>query len=248
MDDALNFGVPSIPPLPEALAESVWRAPPGLAKRERTRVQLVQAAIRVFTARGFAAATMQELAAVAGMTTGTVYNHFKTKDEVARAVALLLADTLCRRIDDSQQGIAEGAQRMAIGNQRYIWLAEQSPQWALMTLDVAAAAPELLLEIRHYVIADLRMGVKQKAFRIPSEAAAMDMINGTVAQAMRSVALGLAPPNHGRAVATCVLRGLGMEAASAKEVAHRPLPPFPPLVEAAAGRTKASAKARAKRA
>ncbi|MGK6308200.1 TetR/AcrR family transcriptional regulator [Variovorax sp. DT-64] len=202
----------------------------------------MQAAIRVFTARGFAAATMQELAAVAGVTTGTVYNHFKTKDEVAGAVALLLADTLCRRIDDSQQGITEGAQRMAIGNQRYIWLAEQSPQWALMTLDVAAAAPELLLEIRHYVLADLRLGVKQKAFRIPNEAAAMDMINGTIAQAMRSVALGLAPPNHGRAVATCVLRGLGMDAAAAKEVAHRPLPPFPPLAEAPVARKKVQAR------
>jgi hypothetical protein len=46
---------------------------------------------------------------------------------------------------------------------------------------------------------------------------------------MRSVALGLAPPNHGREVATCVLRGLGMEFAAAKEVANRPLPPFPPM-------------------
>ncbi|CAN7686165.1 TetR/AcrR family transcriptional regulator [Variovorax sp. LjRoot290] len=236
MNDVLNLGDPSIPLLPEALAESVWRPQLGLAKRERTRVQLVQAAIRVFTARGFAGATMQELAAVAGMTTGTVYNHFKTKEEVASAVALLLADTLCRRIADSQQGIAEGAQRMAIGNQRYIWLAEQSPQWALMMLDVAAAAPELLLEIRDYVLADLRLGVKQKAFRIPNEAAAMDLINGTVAQAMRSVALGLAPPNHGREVATCVLRGLGMEHAAAKEVAHRPLPPFPLMGEAPVAR------------
>ena len=244
----MNFGSPSIPLLPDALAESVWQPRPGLLKRERTRLQLVQAAIRVFTARGMAAATMQELAAAAGMTTGTVYNHFKTKEEVARAVAMLLADTLCRRIGDSQQGIAEGAQRMAIGNQRYIWLAEQSPAWTLMMMDVAATAPELLLEIRHYVLADLRLGVKQKAFRIPSEAAAMDLINGTISQAMRSVALGMAPRHHGREVATCVLRGLGMDAAAAKEVAHRPLPPFPPMAASApAARAKAkppAAKAR----
>ncbi|WP_179106927.1 TetR/AcrR family transcriptional regulator [Variovorax sp. KK3] len=215
--------------MPDALAESVWRPRPGLLKRERTRLQLVQAAIRVFAARGIAGATMQELAAAAGMTTGTVYNHFKTKEEVARAVALLLADTLCRRIGDSQQGIDEGAQRMAIGNQRYIWLAEQSPAWTLMMLDVAIAAPELLLEIGQYTLADLRLGVKQKAFRIPGEAAALDLINGTISQAMRSVALGLVPRHHGRDVATCVLRGLGMDAAAAKEVAHRPLPPFPPF-------------------
>jgi len=106
---------------------------------------------------------------------------------------------------------AEGAQRMATGNQRYIWLAEQSPQWALMTLGVAAAAPELLPEIRDYVLADLLLEVKQKAFRITSEAAAMDLINGTIAQAMRSVGLAGATEPW-REVVTCVLRGLGMEA------------------------------------
>ena len=218
-----------MPALPSALAEGVFAPGAGLLKRERTRVQLVQAAIQVFSGRGFAGATIQEIAAIAGMTTGTVYNHFKTKDEVAGAVATFLAQTLCRRISDSQQLVTDGAQRMAIGNQRYVWLAQQSPQWALMLLDVAAAAPELLAAIRDYTLADLRLGVKQKSFRVPSEAAAMDLINGTVAQAMRSVALGLAPAQHGRDVATCVLRGLGMAPADAAEVARRPLPPFPPL-------------------
>lgn len=232
MDDVVNFVSGSISPLPEALAESVWRPRPGLLKRERTRVLLVQAAIRVFGARGYVDATIQEIASVAGVTTGTVYNHFKTKEDVARGVAMLLAETLCRRITDSQQAVAEGAQRMAIGIQRYIWLAERSPQWALMLMEVSAAAPELLLEIRRYVLADLRLGVKQKAFRVPSETAAMDMINGSVQQAMRTVALGAAPARHGREVATCLLRGLGMEWAVAKKVAFRALPPFPPMDEA----------------
>jgi AcrR family transcriptional regulator len=202
-------------------------------KRERTRVQLVQAAVRVFSARGYAEATMQEIASVAAMTPATIYNHFRTKEEVAGAVALLLADTLCRRISASQQGVPEGAQRMAIGVRRYIWLAGESPQWALMMLEVAAAAPELLLEIRGYALADLRLGVQQKAFRIPGEPAAMDMINGTVTQAMRSVALGAAPPRHDRAVAACVLRGLGMAWDEARRVAQRPLPPFPPVAPVA---------------
>ena len=229
MNDGVIFDAGSISLLPGVLAESVWAPQPGLLKRERTRLQLVQAAIRVFSARGYADATMQEIATAASMTTGTVYNHFKTKEEVASAVALLLAHTLCRRITDSQQGVAEGAQRMAIGIRRYIWLAEQSPEWARMMLDVSAAAPEMLLELRDYVLADLRLGMKQKAFRVPSEMAAMDLINGTVQQAMRTVALGGAPGSHGREVASGVLRGLGMEWAEAKRTAQRALPPFPPM-------------------
>lgn len=227
MNAISNIARPSIPHLPAPLADALTLVAAGLPKRERTRAQLLLAAIQVFAARGVAAATMQEIAAVAGMTTGTVYNHFSTREEVVQQVGLWLAHALCQRITDSQQDIPEGAERMAIGNRRYLWLAEQSPAWALLLLDVAAAAPEQLLQkVQAYALADLRLGVKQGDFHIVSEAAAMDLINGTVTQAMRSIALGLAPPNHATAIATTVLRGLGMAHKPAQAVARRPLPPL----------------------
>lgn len=215
-------------PLPIALSAGLNSLPAGLPKRERTRAQLVDAALKVFSARGVATGTIQEIADVAGMTTGTVYNNFKTKEEVLREVAMRLATTLCTRITESQAGVTEGAERMAIGGRRYVWLAEVAPQWALLMLDVAAAAPELLGHIRQFVLADLRLGVKQKAFRVASEEVAMDLINGAGTHAMRTVALGLAPPSHGADVAACVLRALGVAYAEAEEIAHRPLPDFPP--------------------
>lgn len=222
-----------MPPLPSPLADVLSLAVPGLAKRERTRAQLIAAAIQVFSARGVAGASIQEIAAVAGMTTGTVYNHFRTKDEVVAEVASWLAETLCRRIAESQTPIKQGAERMAIGNRRYIWLAEQSPAWALLLLDVMVEVPALLVRIGGYVLADLRLGIKQKSFRISSEAAAMDLIAGTVMQAMRSVAQGQVPANHGSAVAQMVLRGLGMSSVEAAEVATRPLPAFAAMTGAA---------------
>lgn len=231
-----------MPPLPAPLGDALAQVPPGLPKRERTRAQLLQAAIQVFAARGVVAATMQEIAALAGMTTGTVYNHFATREEVVQEVGLWLAQTLCQRITDSQQPIPEGAERMAIGNRRYLWLAEQSPAWALLLLDVAAAAPEQLLQrVQQYALADLRLGVDQGDFHIASEAAAMDLINGTVMQAMRSVALGLAPPGHGEAIASTVLRGLGVTPKRADSLARRPLPPLgvTPAAPARAAGTRA---------
>ena len=187
------------------------------------------------------------LADVAGMTTATVYNHFKTKEEVLREVALRLATTLCTRISESQAGVKEGAERMAIGGRRYVWLAEVAPQWALLLLDVAAATPDLLLHIRQFTLADLRLGVKQKAFRIANEQVAIDLINGAGTNAMRSVALGLAPASHGADMAACVLRGLGVPHEKAEVIARRPLPhdldPIPaanpslraPLLQTSAG-------------
>ncbi|HYF41195.1 MAG TPA: helix-turn-helix domain-containing protein [Ramlibacter sp.] len=214
-------------PLPPVLAAAFEAAAGGGAKRERTQAQLVQAAVRVFSARGVAAATMQEVAQVAGVTAATVYNHFNSKEALLDRVAATLADGLCRAINDSYAGIADGAQRMAIGQRRYIWLAGQCPSWALLLLDVLAGAPQVLAEIQKYPLADLRRGVRQGKFKVPSEAAALDVINGVCTLGMRRVALGLAPaPGHDIACATMVLRALGMPGARAAEVAARPLPEF----------------------
>jgi AcrR family transcriptional regulator len=54
-------------------------------KRERTRAALVAAALAVIEERGFAAASLEEIAARAGMTKGAIYSNFPSKG------ALLLA-------------------------------------------------------------------------------------------------------------------------------------------------------------
>lgn len=206
----------------------VLEAPTGpVSKRVRTRRQLIAAAIGVLSERGVGAATMQEIAAAAEMAPATLYNHFKTKDELIQAVALHVADTLCRRIAQSYAHVRDAAERMAIGNRRYVWLAEQSPPWAMLVLDVASIVPRLTQQVSADARADLRLGIKQKRFRVTSEAAAMDLINGTISQAMRSVAHGAAPARHDVMVAATVLRGLGMPFDESLEVARRPLPDFP---------------------
>ncbi|MBI5257960.1 MAG: TetR family transcriptional regulator [Burkholderiales bacterium] len=218
-----NLAAAPLPPeLAAALAEPQVPAP----KRERTRRQLVDAALRVFSTRGVAASTIGDIAAAAGVAGATVYNHFASKDELVQAVALWLAQGLCRRIADSCAGVSEGAERMAIGNRRYLWLAEQSPAWAQLMMDVAALSPALLRVTGDYVLADLRLGVRQKAFRITTEPAALDLVGGTISQAMRIIAAGLAPPGHAAAVTTMVLAGLGLPWDQARTIVRRPLPPL----------------------
>lgn len=224
MTSQTRIAAQPLSPLPALLGDPAAEAGVRLGKRDRTRRQLIAAAVRVLAARGVAGATIQEIATVAEMTAGTVYNHFRTREEIVEAVALWIAETLCRRIAGSYAHVREAAERMAIGNRRYIWLAQQSPDWALLLLDVGAAAPHLFEKISADALADLRLGVRQKSFRIASEAAAMDLINGTVGQAMRTVAHGRAPARYDSAIAATVLRGLGMAFDTATEIARRRLP------------------------
>ena len=58
--------------------------------REQNRVAyrdaILEAAERVFAERGFAGARMSDVAAEAGMATGTLYNYFENKDEIFRSL------------------------------------------------------------------------------------------------------------------------------------------------------------------
>ena len=221
-----NFSGLSIADLPSPLAEAIATVPPGLGKRQRTRRQLLLAAVRVFAVRGIANTTIQEIAQQAEMTTGTVYNHFESREAIVAAVAAWFTGTMCESIQQSQRNVARGAQRMAIGQRRYAWLARASPRWTTALLDVSRNASMLTAQIADYALADLRLGVAQKDFRVPDERAAMALVMGVGLKTMVDIVSGGMPDDYDVATTTIVLRGLGMPFERAAEFAARPLPPL----------------------
>jgi AcrR family transcriptional regulator len=54
-------------------------------KSEQTRERILEAALELFRAKGFAAATMREVAAAAGMATGAAYYYFASKEAIVLA-------------------------------------------------------------------------------------------------------------------------------------------------------------------
>lgn len=61
----------------------------GLGKKQqaaRTRKAIIDAAIPLFSKRGFASTTIQDIARAIGMTTGALYRHFPGKEDVLIAV------------------------------------------------------------------------------------------------------------------------------------------------------------------
>jgi AcrR family transcriptional regulator len=201
-------------------------APAGAPKRERTRRQLLRAALAVLNRRGVAAFAAQEVAAAAGMANGTFYNYFPTREALLEALAGEFVESYSRHIDASYAHIEDGAERTAIGGRRYVLFAVESPDWARLMIGLMDGGAPLLQRIAPFALRDLRMGVRQKRLRITSERAAMDLIAGTALQAIRTVLAGAAGRAHASAAATLVLRGLGMEYEEAAEVARRPLPPL----------------------
>ena len=68
-------------------------------RRAATSQAILTAARRLFGTQGFAATTIDEIAAGAGVAKGAVYHHFKTNEAVFEAVFDLVSRELVAEID-----------------------------------------------------------------------------------------------------------------------------------------------------
>ena len=57
----------------------------GMSKGERTRQRVVESAAPVFNQRGYWGASLRDLMSATGLEKGGIYNHFRSKDELAAA-------------------------------------------------------------------------------------------------------------------------------------------------------------------
>ena len=76
--------------------------PPPLTRRAmaklRTRGRVLEAARRLFAERGYEAATIRDIAAAAGLSTGAVFASFKDKAELFNEVVIALGEAMSKAI------------------------------------------------------------------------------------------------------------------------------------------------------
>ena len=121
-----------------------------LTRKERqrqTREELVAAAARVFARRGYHKATVEEIAAEAGFSTGAVYSNFGGKEELFLAIADRQVQARVSEITavgDAAEG--EGDAGAAAADQFRAFL-EADPDWPLLFYEfwsLSVRNPELL--------------------------------------------------------------------------------------------------------
>jgi AcrR family transcriptional regulator len=82
-------------------------------ERERRRQQIMVAAKRVFTDKGFSKATMEDIAKEAELSPGTLYLYFKNKDELYASLSLRILQYLMIRLEHvSAEPFTDAAQRL----------------------------------------------------------------------------------------------------------------------------------------
>ena len=124
-------------------------------KRAETRAALMHAARDVFGRRGYHGASLEEIAAEAGFSTGALYYNFASKEALFLA---LLDERIEERITDidaafeqattSTEGTAAQAQTAARG---FMATLSESSQWRLLSFEfvaVAARDPALKRQVK----------------------------------------------------------------------------------------------------
>ena len=77
-------------------------------ERERRHQEILDAAKRVFLTKGFERATMDEIALEAAVSKPTIYQHFKTKDDLYVALLLPCAKEMESRLSRIEEKLKEG--------------------------------------------------------------------------------------------------------------------------------------------
>ena len=84
-------------------------APDRIRKGERTRTRILDAAADVLARRGYAAATLTEIASVAKMQAGSLYYHFDSKDAIVEEVMAVGLDHAREAIRAALKAVGEEA-------------------------------------------------------------------------------------------------------------------------------------------
>ena len=114
-------------------------------QNDRNRALLLAAALRVFLARGYHAATLEQIADEAGFSKGAVYSRFGSKADMFLA---LLTDRIAVRAAQNASAVAELASSGTVaGLIELAWQAERAtPGWRLLVTEfrvLAARDPAL---------------------------------------------------------------------------------------------------------
>lgn len=113
---------------------------------EHTRRSLLEAALQVFSQKGFDAARLEDVAKAAGVTRGAIYHHFGGKFELFRALVEDASESSAQAV---QRAIAEGGSFLEIARRVLIYSLEflqQNTHFRQVTalyLFKAGSSPEL---------------------------------------------------------------------------------------------------------
>lgn len=174
--------------------------------------------------KGVDGATMLEIAERADVGAGTVYNYFKSKDELAIAVLEEMMHSLALRIDYTTREFKDPAQVYAFGVRTVLETATTDVRWKQLLNRSEVIADALFRRMGPFAIRDLRRASDAGRFQISDPAVVFRMASHAIVGVSLAITNGeISRKAKDQAVVHLLcMTGIGAEAAL--ELATRPRP------------------------
>jgi len=210
-------------------------------RREKMRARLIEAALLVVAAKGLDGAMIDDVAAAAGVSRGSFYNHFFTLQELLLAANRELAQELMGFVLAELAATDDPVEKVAHGLSLFLALAGAHPLLARFAAGMGMSG------LAQGSVADavlppvLARGMSEGRFATMPLPEARDMLAATLLASLARTARGETVDCP--AVVAALLRGLGVGADEAARLAARPVAPpdIPP--ESLVARTEAARRA-----
>jgi AcrR family transcriptional regulator len=135
-------------------------------RQRRNREALIRAARVVMAEKGVDAATMLEIAERADVGAGTVYNYFKSKDDLAIAVLEGMMHDLAARIERVTNTFDDPAQVYAFGIRTVLDIATHDLHWRQLLNRSEVIADAMYRVMGPFAIRDLRLATEAGRFQV----------------------------------------------------------------------------------
>jgi len=144
-----------------------------MMKKVVTRQQIVEAAIRVFGRKSYRDANISEIAKEANVAEGTIYQHFKNKEDLFFFIPQEKTHAFLEGLDLHLQGIQDTPNRIAKFVWYYLYFFKANPEYArIVMLDMRvsksflkAKGYNLLRRFASMVLDVIKEGQKEKTIR-----------------------------------------------------------------------------------
>ncbi len=164
------------------------------AEMEETRASLLTTARRVFSEHGYAATSMDDLTAQAGLTRGALYHHFGDKKGLLAAVAEQIdaeTDTRLQAISDAAEDAWEGFRQRCVA---YLDMALEPEVQRIVLRDARAVLGGASPDSQRHCVASMQRLISnliQRGVIAPVDAQALaSLIYGSLAEAAFWIAEG----------------------------------------------------------
>lgn len=197
-------------------------------RQQRVRAALVEAARTIMTEKGVDGATMLEIAERADVGAGTVYNYFKSKDELAIAVLEDMMENLATRIEGVTNSFADPAEVYAYGIRTVLDTATRDVRWRQLLNRSEVIADAIFRRMGPYAIRDLRQATEAGRVAVSDPELVWKMATHAIVGVSLAITTGALSEDKIQETVIRLLCMTGLGAGTAAEIAARPRPPLGP--------------------